>query len=62
MTEEEIVNAYSVKFGMLLPPLDYGHTSLPWEQLVQLAREALELDRAIPWADMLAPLPDGADS
>jgi len=62
MTEEEIVNTYSAKFGMLLPPLSYGHVSYPWDQLVQLAREALELDRPIPWEDMLAPLPEGADS
>ncbi len=62
LTEEQVVTQYTERFGMLNPPLDYGHHNIEWNKLVKLARVALDERRPIPWDDMLAPLPPGAVS
>ena len=62
MTDAQVVEAYERTFGTINPPLDYGQVYVPLPELVALARTALDEGRPIPWDELLAPLPDGADS
>lgn len=61
---EQVFREYQDRFpgAWLNPPLCYGHITIPERELVALARAALKSGKPIPWDEMLAELPDGADS
>ena len=62
VTDNETLALYEQRFGMVHPPLDYGHHAFTVEELAELAREALATGEPIPWDDLLAPLPPGCES
>ena len=60
--EIRIVAEYEARFGMLSPPLDYGHAPIRWDAMIELAQAALIADRPIRWPAILKPIPAGANS
>lgn len=62
MTDEQVVQAYEQRFGVLYFPLEFGHGAVDLEMLIRCARIALEEGKKINWSRYCAPLPDGAVS